>query len=124
MQRLFSTFANGWAGRGLLALRVSVVPYLLQHCVAQLHTDAGVLQIALAIAGGVASLLLLVGLWTPIAAAAIALLSARYLISQFAPSWDAFLAGAIGLALAFLGPGAYSIDAKAYGRRRISVTKR
>jgi len=63
--------------------------------------------------------LLWIGLWTPIAA----LLQAVILIAiinaghRFDPSL--LVAAALGLALAMLGPGAWSLDAQLFGRKRI-----
>jgi uncharacterized membrane protein YphA (DoxX/SURF4 family) len=87
------------------------------------------LPAALAIIAGGAGLLLLIGVWTPIAATLIALINAWYLLSlpgsfRDVFLWDVFLGGSIAVSLALLGPGAYSIDAHRYGRRRISIGDR
>jgi uncharacterized membrane protein YphA (DoxX/SURF4 family) len=124
MQRLFSTFANGWPGRGLLLLRLAIVSYTLHSSLAQMGAGAGNLQMAAGVLTAAAGLLLLVGLWTPVAAALIALLYGWRLISQTGSSWDAFLGGSIAMGLALIGPGAYSVDARAYGRKRISIDDR
>jgi putative oxidoreductase len=63
---------------------------------------------------------LLLGLWTPLASFALAL----------AEVWPVFFgrldfmhlaAAFVPLSLAVLGPGAWSIDARLYGRKRIRV---
>lgn len=98
--------------------------YTLHSSLAQMGAGAGNLQMAAGVLTAAAGLLLLVGLWTPVAAALIALLYGWRLISQTGSSWDAFLGGSIAMGLALIGPGAYSVDARAYGRKRISIDDR
>ena len=66
----------------------------------------------------VPGLLLLIGLWTPLAGIAVAAIE----ISQVSLSHDRFgplLTGTIGVALAMLGPGRWSLDARLFGWKRI-----
>jgi putative oxidoreductase len=65
------------------------------------------------------ALLLWIGLWTPVAAVAEAAIQmANLLIGQrIDPSL--VVAAGLGLALAMLGPGAWSLDARLFGRKRI-----
>ena len=69
-------------------------------------------------AGG---LLLLVGLWTPIVGAGVAILAVWFFFSQPGDLWVYTLVGTLGAALALLGPGAWSVDARLYGRKRIDL---
>jgi putative oxidoreductase len=64
-------------------------------------------------------LLLWVGLWTPLAAvtAAAIEIGALSLAHQFNSS--SIVTAAVALALAMLGPGAWSLDARLFGRKRI-----
>lgn len=75
---------------------------------------------ALAIATG---LFLVAGLWTPIAGGLLALL-ALWNISQHEELWANILLGTIGAALALIGPGVWSIDARRFGWKRIDVRER
>jgi hypothetical protein len=64
--------------------------------------------------------LLWIGLWTPIAAVTqtliqVALMSLGHQVDTAATA----VAAALGLALAMLGPGAWSLDARLFGRKRI-----
>jgi uncharacterized membrane protein YphA (DoxX/SURF4 family) len=63
--------------------------------------------------------LLVVGLWTPFAAIALAAIHLGILSVAQGLSGPSVLASAVGLALAMLGPGAWSLDARLFGRKRI-----
>ncbi len=123
LQRLFSTFANGWPGKGLILLRLSLAVYLLSDCFAEFDESASPTQQMLRIIGATAGLFILVGLWTPIASVLAALVEVWTAMLQFGNTWAALLAVALGLGLALIGPGAYSVDAVNYGRKRISINK-
>jgi hypothetical protein len=75
----------------------------------------------LAIATG---MLLVAGLWTPISGSLVAVLALWNLVSQSGDPWANILLGAIGAALALLGPGAWSADARLFGWKRIDVRDR
>ena len=72
-----------------------------------------------------AGLFLLAGLWTPFSGSLLAVLELGGAISeQSADPWADILLGVIGIALALLGPGAYSVDSRLFGWRRIEVRDR
>ena len=71
MQRLFSTFANGWPGFGLLMQRLVTGIALLHNVIAQLEAPAAGLMIP-EMTGAVLGLFILAGLWTPLVGALIA----------------------------------------------------
>jgi len=75
----------------------------------------------LAIAAGI---LLIAGLWTPIAGALVAVLGLYSAVSQPENLWTNILLATIGAALALLGPGAWSVDARLFGWKRIDVHER
>ena len=118
MQRLFSTFPNSWPGLGLLILRLATGFSLAAaaHVTGDLADTANLLDRCLV--GGVV-VLLSIGLWTPIAAvtAAAIQIGTMSLAHQFNSS--SVVTGAVCLALAMLGPGAWSLDARLFGRKRI-----
>jgi hypothetical protein len=67
LQRLFSMFPNGWPGRGLLLLRLVAGIFLMHDGLGELLGSpqwGGIIRQSLATGGGI---LLLLGLWTPMA---------------------------------------------------------
>jgi uncharacterized membrane protein YphA (DoxX/SURF4 family) len=70
-----------------------------------------------------AALLLILGLWTPVAGTLIVLVQLFLAFSEKSNIENCVLLAAIGAALAVMGPGAHSIDARRYGRKRIDIGK-
>jgi len=68
-----------------------------------------------------AGILLLLGLWTPIAGAVAAVLELWLAFSNNSDFWLSIMVTTIAAGLAMLGPGAWSLDARLFGRKRISV---
>ena len=134
LQRTFSTFPGGRAGVGLLLLRIALGAELAWSSYALLspwpNAKARVAGIAVLILASGISLTL--GFLTMLSSACAALLSLGLLASWLpvpAMEVDAFrlssaFAAIIALSLAFIGPGAFSIDARRYGRREIVIPKR
>ena len=123
MQRLFSTFANGLPGKGLLVLRIILAVYVIQSCFT-VDNCIGLTQLMLRIITGASGILILFGLWTPIAGTACAMVELWAAASQPGDPWAPILAAALGAGLAVLGPGAHSVDAHYYGRRHIFIGTR
>jgi putative oxidoreductase len=116
-------FPNGLPGAGLLLLRlvcgVLVISGAVTTILGASHTQVFILElIALP-----AALLLLVGLWTPIAGLVIALIELWLALSGTRDIENSILLATLGAALAALGPGAHSVDAKLYGRKRIEISE-
>jgi len=74
--------------------------------------------------GAGAGLLLLAGLWTPIAGAIAAILELWNCFSQPGDPWTFILLGALGAGLAMVGPGTWSVDARLFGWKRIDISGR
>ena len=128
MQRLFSSFADGWPGVGLLLLRLLTAVALIHFGIAGVIADPPLTTVVLQIIGIVAGILLLAGLWTPVAGALAAIVEVWIALSRYVAHsgdpWIAIVQAVLGAALAMVGPGAWSIDARLFGRRRIDVPER
>ena len=119
MQRLFSTFANGWPGLGLLTQRVAVCAVLVWNAAANLRTASAGSEIFSQIIAVSTGILLVAGLWTPISGLLLATLESWMIFSRTGDRRLSLLLAALGLALAMIGPGAWSADALLFGRKRI-----
>ena len=121
MQRLFSTFPGVLAGAGLALLRVTVAVPLVY---AGLLTVASSSAVLFGSAGSGSAILLLIGLWTPIAGALIAVAELGLAVLHPAEPWSFLHFVTLGAALAMLGPGGYSVDARLFGRKHIQIPER
>jgi putative oxidoreductase len=130
LQRLFSTFPDGWPGLGLLVLRVGDAVPLIYFGIAGLTgTLEPSVNLLLPLVSATGGLLLLIGLWTPIAGVAVAADEVWGALSiTFAPHDDHrmiyVLLAILSVGVAMLGPGAWSVDARLFGRRRLEFDGR
>ena len=123
MQRLFSTFAHGWPGIGLLLLRMIAGIALIHYGIVDLreaHQFASMAQQIIAAGAGV---LLLVGLWTPVSGALVAIAEVWIAFSRSGDPWIPIILATLGATLAMVGPGAWSIDARLFGRKHIDISE-
>ena len=124
MRRLFSTFARGLPGTGLLIMRLVAGTVLVARASVILGGGPKLGPAILQLLAIVAGLLLLAGLWTPIAAALAAVIYSWDIFSAPGDLWTKILLGTLCAALALLGPGAWSVDARLFGWKRIDVRDR
>ena len=124
MQRLYSTFPGAWPGFALLLLRCVAAAALIAYASGGMWRS---LEPVLLLMHGltiIVAISLIGGLWTPLAGIAEALLQ---LYSNFsgtaATDLSHMLWAAVGLCVAMLGPGAWSVDSRLFGRRRIDVRR-
>ena len=123
MQRLYSTFAGGWPGIGLLLMRLVVGAVVLWYADSRLWSDPPLHTVVACSLLAVAGLLLIAGLWTPIGGAVVAVV-AIFEIPTGEPAVGRLLAATIAGALTMLGPGRLSIDARLFGWKRIDLPVR
>jgi putative oxidoreductase len=123
MQRLFSAFPNGWPGCGLLLLRLTCGAPLLVIATATMWEWPLDAALWVRLISCLTTALILAGLWTPFAASCHAIVQAVLAFSGEAFASTHLVLSMIGVSLVMLGPGAWSIDARLYGRKRIDLDR-
>jgi uncharacterized membrane protein YphA (DoxX/SURF4 family) len=131
LQRLFSSFPEGWPGTGLIFLRLAIALNAMSSGVAAIvGSSSHAISVwaigSLAIAVGAA---IFVGFLTPVASVAATVGYLMTGVSSFLMTGSnnhvttlaAFNLAAMCAALVLLGPGAFSLDARFFGRREIII---
>jgi putative oxidoreductase len=126
MQRLFSAFPYGWPGFGLLLLRLALGIALISFGISSFFPVFGE-PVALARDSieAAGAIFLILGLWTPVVGALIALNELWIALSLYsshpAGHWNHVFLAVLTAGVAMLGPGAWSIDARLFGRKRFDI---
>src|SRR5215470_10437002 len=117
VQRLFSMFPAGAAGWGLLLLRLCAAGMLFRNCILDATVSIPIWEIAAVVILAGAFFL---GAFTPISCCLSALLQIFVLLRahQSNPLHFAFSFGVTAV-LFLVGPGAFSLDSRLFGRRLI-----
>jgi len=117
-------FPSGWPGAGLLVLRLAAaIPLIIYGGLAVRDAPQLGLHAMYFAAIGVGTLLL-AGLWTPVAGALQAIIEVWIFFSRGDGANLYLLLAALGISLVMLGPGAWSVDARLFGRKRIDIRGR
>ena len=106
---------------GLLILRLVACSSIVARSFAELGAAQAVWPAILELAAIVASAFLAVGLGTPVSGCLVAAFALWDLISKPGDHWSGILLAAMGVALAMIGPGVWSLDARLFGWRRIVI---
>jgi hypothetical protein len=69
-------------------------------------------------------ILLIPGVWTPIIGTLVALIEIWQLLTSVGDHWVPLLLATIAGALAMLGPGLWSVDARLFGWKRVQAPPR
>jgi putative oxidoreductase len=110
---------------GLLLLRLVAGFAAIVQGITKLQAGLPAGAILLQALGIAAGILLLAGLWTPVSGSVMAVLELwNWISTKPADPWPNILLATIAAALALLGPGAWSIDARLFGWKRIDLGDR
>jgi putative oxidoreductase len=118
-----SGFVHGWEGIGLLLIRLACGAVLMAEAVTRMSgtpVSESFIYIGLLTPAGLA---MLTGYWTRIAGAATAALEVSLLALGEGNAVAHALLATLGVALALMGPGAWSVDARLSGWRRIHIPR-
>lgn len=133
MRKLYSTFPGGWHGIGLLLLRVAIGGTLILQGSAylpqlrELRLEMWFVCL-LALVSGTA---LLAGFLTPVASS-LAVFGGMGIMFSWLPTanWNVFnfnplslAAIIVAVASGLLGPGAFSLDARLFGLRKVIIPR-
>ena len=121
MQRLFSTFANGWPGAGLFLQRILTAILLVRFGIIELAGKSFSPSMIPQLIAACAGILLLVGLWTPVVGSLIVAVELWIAFGNGGDPWVAIVLATLGATIAMIGPGAWSIDARLFGRKHITT---
>ncbi len=124
MRRLYSTFAGGWPGIGLILMRMIVGIVLVSSAGSALLSSPAIPMTILSVLLAAAAILLIIGLFTPIVGTLVALIESCRLVIIPEDRLLYLLVATFGAALAMLGPGLWSADARLFGWKRIEPTPR
>ena len=119
MQRLFSTFADGYPGGGILLLRVLAGFGLIYRGIAVMTGAPSAASFVLPLIGAAAGLLILGGLWTPVVGLLGGAVEVSVAFTDPGTQSLAIMLAVLSVSLAMIGPGAWSIDARLYGRKQL-----
>ena len=120
MYRVSSTFGDHLPSHGLLLLRLIVATALITRG-AQLVNGGSVRTFTPHVIAAAAGLFLLLGLWTSAAGAMVAIIELFIAFSHNHDPWASVLLASLGVAVALLGPGTWSLDARRSGWKRIEI---
>ena len=105
-------------------MRLVAAGALLDQAVVKLLSGGALEPSALAVLGACAGILLLAGLWTTVAGAFVVVIELWNAFSRSGDPWLHIVLATLAAGLAVLGPGAWSVDARLFGWKRIDIRDR
>ena len=109
---------------GLLLMRLAGGIALIQRGIVGLRGEPQLGAIMVHVLATVAGTLLVAGLWTPFAGTLAAVIELWCIFAQSRDPLVHVLLLTLGAALALVGPGAWSVDARLFGWKRIDIRTR
>ena len=117
-------FPDGWPGFGLLLLRLGAGIALITFGIVD-FSEKDFITLSRDLFAAAGGIFLLAGMWTPVVAALIPADELWIAYSAYTSprdgQWIHILLAVLAAAVAMLGPGAWSIDARRFGRRRLDL---
>ena len=107
-----------------MLLRLAIAVALVYQVTVTLATEHTVQSDLITILTAIIAILLLAGLWTPITGILTAPIELRNILARADNPWMCVLLAALGISIALIGPGAWSVDARRYGWKRIDPQDR
>lgn len=123
MRRLISNFVGGRPAFGLLLIRLAAGATLITTGRERIYVGEHISLLILGIFTIADGVLLAAGLWTPLAGFLALALSISDVLIHHEGLYSAILLACMGAGVAFIGPGALSIDAWLFGLKRIDIGK-
>jgi putative oxidoreductase len=106
-------------------LRISLGIALIYFGISGLSSLSVTVALAQRLVAAVGGILLLVGLWTPVMGTLVAFSEIWFALSQYSLShqdtWIHISLAVLSVCVAMLGPGAWSVDAHLFGRKRFDI---
>jgi len=106
-------------GAGLMLQRSVVASALIYSAAVHIQLTSQIQSVAPQILDAGVGVLLLIGLWTPVAGVVVAARELWIAFLGHGDPWMPILLATLGATLAMIGPGAWSVDAHLFGRRQI-----
>jgi putative oxidoreductase len=123
VQRLFSSFADGWPGAGLLLLRLLAGSGLLYGGFVSSRYALNTAQMVLPVLAAASGAMLVMGLFTPFAGIMAVAVEIWIVFCHPGYPWPQIGLAGLCLGLVMIGPGAWSIDARLFGRKQIDLSE-
>ena len=123
MRRFISNFVGGRPALGLLLIRIAAGAALAIDGKVRVQFGEPLLPLTLGLLEVAVGAVLITGLWTPVAGILSMALSVSEILVFHDTLCPAILLACMGAGLAFIGPGALSIDAWLFGLKRIDIDR-
>jgi hypothetical protein len=95
-----------------------------RHAAEQVHLAIGLAPNLPYLIAAVVGVLLLLGLWTPLAGITIAIVEIWILLARAVNPLITIVLAILGVTVAMIGPGIWSVDARLYGRKHLEDPRR